>query len=38
MGSIETPFTCENKYHIYADSKASWHEINDKYPQFTKKK
>jgi len=38
MGSIETPFICENKYHIYADSKASWHEINDEYPQFDEMK
>jgi len=34
MGGIETPFVCENKYHIYADSKATWHEITDGYPQF----
>ena len=34
MGSIETPFTCENKYHIYAGSKAEWHEITDDYPVF----
>jgi len=38
MGNIETPFICENKYHIYTDSKASWHEINDEYPQFSKMK
>jgi len=35
MGTVETEFTCENKYHIYADSKASWHDITDHYPQFT---
>jgi hypothetical protein len=34
MGSIETPFSCDNKYHIYADSKAAWHEITDEHPQF----
>ncbi len=34
MGTVTTPFECENKYHIYADSKASWHEITDNYPQF----
>ena len=33
MGTIETPFLCENKYHIYAESKASWHDITDNYPQ-----
>lgn len=34
IGSVETPFTCENKYHIYASSKATWHEITDDYPRF----
>ncbi len=33
MGTIETSFSCENKYHIYSDSKAPWHEITDDYPQ-----
>ncbi len=34
MGTIESDFTCENKYHIYADSKAPWHNITDQDPQF----
>ncbi len=34
MGTIETSFTCDNKYHIYTDSKASWHDIRDQYPKF----
>lgn len=34
VGSIETEFQCDNKYHIYADSKASWHEITDTALQF----
>jgi hypothetical protein len=34
MGTVETPLTCENKYHIYADSKAPWHTIHDHYPKF----
>ncbi len=38
MGTVTTEFTCENKYHIYADSKASWHDITDQYPQFTEGK
>ncbi len=33
-GTIETDFQCDNKYHIYAESKASWHEITDAAPQF----
>ena len=34
IGTIETAFTCDNRYHIYADSVAQWHEINDAYPKF----
>ena len=34
VGTIETPFSCEHKYHIFSDSKASWHSITDNYPQF----
>ncbi len=34
MGTIKTNIECENKYHIYTDSKASWHNITDQYPQF----
>ena len=34
MGTIETPFSCNKKYHIYADSKASWYEISDNHPQY----
>lgn len=34
LGSIETDFICENQYHIYTDSKASWHHITDSYQQF----
>ncbi len=34
LGSVETAFTCEAKYHIYSGSKALWYEIQDEYPQF----
>ena len=33
LGTLETPFSCNNKYHIYTGSKASWHKISDDYPQ-----
>jgi hypothetical protein len=36
LGTVETPFTCKNAYHIFVDSKASWHEITDGYPQYAK--
>ncbi|MFT5608919.1 MAG: hypothetical protein ACI9PZ_002738 [Parvicella sp.] len=32
IGSIDTEFKCAKKYHIYADSKAHWHEISDDFP------
>ena len=34
VGTITTPFKCENKYHIFSTSKASWYSIGDDYPQF----
>lgn len=34
VGTIESDFTCENQYHIYVASKASWHSITDAYPQY----
>lgn len=36
LGTVETPFTCRNIYHIFVDSKASWYEITDGYPQYAK--
>jgi hypothetical protein len=38
VGTIETAFDCENKYHIFSASKASWHTIIDNYPQFVEYK
>lgn len=34
VGTITTSFTCEDKYHIFSASKASWHSINDNYVQY----
>jgi hypothetical protein len=33
LGTVSTEFTCSNKYHIWAGSKAAWHEITDQHPQ-----
>jgi hypothetical protein len=33
LGTVETPFTCANAYHIYAGSKASWFELTDNLPR-----
>jgi hypothetical protein len=38
VGTMETAFTCENKYHIFSSSKAPWHSIADSYPQFREHK
>jgi len=38
LGTVETPVRCSNRYHIYAASKASWHEITDGYPQYAETK
>jgi hypothetical protein len=36
LGTVETPFQCKKKYHIFVGSKAAWHEITDSYPQHIK--
>lgn len=38
IGTVKTNFICENKYHIFSTSKASWHSITDVYPQYPKLK
>lgn len=34
LGTVDTEFTCDNRYHIFTDSVASWGSINDDYPQY----
>lgn len=38
LGTVETPLRCANRYHIYAASKASWHDIADAFPQYPEDK
>ncbi|MFK8048456.1 MAG: GFA family protein [Halioglobus sp.] len=38
LGSVKTPFVCENRYHIFSSSTASWEVISDNYPQFDEHK
>ena len=33
LGTVETPFECENVYHQYLDDKATWEQLNDDLPQ-----
>lgn len=35
IGTVETPFQCQNAYHIYVGSKAAWEVIGDNLPQYT---
>jgi len=34
LGTIDSAFTCQNKYHIHTDSIAPWHKITDQHRQF----
>jgi len=38
VGTIKTSFICENKYHIFTESKALWYSISDDYPQYVRGK
>jgi hypothetical protein len=33
LGTVDTPFTCDNAFHIFTDSKASWWDIADDLPR-----
>jgi len=38
LGTVTTPFSCKQRYHIFVESKADWVTINDGYPQFARMK
>lgn len=38
LGTVTSAFTCDNKYHIWADSKAPWDEITDSHPVYQEAK
>ena len=38
LGTVTTEFSCDNRYHIWSDSKANWEEIHDTYPMFSEAK
>lgn len=38
IGTVDSAFVCENKYHIYSTSKAKWHSISDNFTQYAKNK
>lgn len=34
LGTVETTFTCANRYHIHADSRAAWEVLADDLPRY----
>ncbi len=38
LGTVDTPFTCENVFHIFTDSKASWYDCDDGQPRYAQRK
>lgn len=38
IGTVDTPFACDNMFHIFVDSKASWFDITDTHPRFAERK
>lgn len=38
LGTVETPFTCGDVFHIFHASKASWLDCNDTFPRFAQRR
>ncbi len=38
LGTVDTPFTCANAFHIHTDSKASWWDCDDGLPSYAGRK
>jgi len=38
LGTVDTPFACDNAFHIFVDSKASWWDFGDGHPRFAERK
>jgi hypothetical protein len=38
LGTVDTPFTCDNVFHIFTDSKASWWDCDDGHPRYAQRK
>ncbi len=38
LGTVTTEFSCDNKYHIWAESRAVWDEITDTHKQYRQAK
>ena len=38
LGTVDTPFVCDNAFHIFTASKASWWESDAAHPRFAERK
>lgn len=38
LGTVDTPVACDNVFHIFVDSKASWWDVGDAHPRFAQRK
>ena len=38
LGTVDTPIACDNVFHIFVDSKASWWDVGDAHPRFAGRK
>ncbi len=38
LGTVDTPFTCANAFHIFAESGASWWDCDDGLPRYAQRK
>jgi hypothetical protein len=38
LGTVDTPFVCNNVFHIFTDSQASWYDCDDGHPRYAQRK
>lgn len=38
LGTVDTAFRCDNAFHIFTDSKASWWDCDDGLPRFAQRR
>lgn len=38
LGTVDTAFNCDNAFHIYTESKASWWDCDDGLPRYAQRK
>lgn len=38
LGTVDTPFACDDVFHIFVGSKASWWDVGDTHPRYAERK